>query len=96
MRPRRAVWDLGVGVADTALDGPAFAVQRRRDPEDGYLEALPAAGDAVAAYLDAFVALRCLEIMFWPVSAWSAERAREDALTARENIRDCTALLAAL
>jgi Ser/Thr protein kinase RdoA (MazF antagonist) len=89
-------WDLGVAVADTALDEPDVAERRCGDLIRGYFSILPETEPIISANLDVFTAMRCLEVMTWPVSDWSPERAQEDEDEARENISVCVEYLSNL
>ncbi|MEM1309356.1 MAG: phosphotransferase [Cyanobacteria bacterium P01_H01_bin.153] len=87
-------WDLGVAVADTALDEPDVAERRRSDLIRGYLSILPETEPIISTDLDVFTAMRCLEIMTWPVSDWSPGHTREDE--ASKNISTCVKYLSQL
>lgn len=89
-------WDLGVAVADTAVDKPDVVEQRRSDLIRGYLSILPETEPIISANLDIFTAMRCLEIMTWPVSDWTPESAQENEEEARENISVCVEYLSNL
>lgn len=61
-------WDLGVAVADSAVDCPDRATACREYLVAGYLDEWPDAAVAIPRELPVFEAMRCLEVMTWPVS----------------------------
>lgn len=79
-------WDLGVAVADSAIDAPERGDACRSNLIAGYTSVLPQAENAVHEHLHVFEAMRSLEVMTWPVSDWSPERLNEDEDEAIENI----------
>jgi Ser/Thr protein kinase RdoA (MazF antagonist) len=89
-------WDLGVAVADSVVDAPAHATSSRRALLDGYLSVLPEAEPVIERELPVFEALRSLEVITWPVSAWTPERLAADEDEALDNIEASVAHLATL
>ncbi|MFM7379025.1 MAG: phosphotransferase enzyme family protein, partial [Erythrobacter sp.] len=68
-------WDVGVAAADSATDAPERGDACRANLVDGYLSILPEASEPLRNELAVFEAMRSLEVMTWPVSDWSEERA---------------------
>lgn len=92
------LWDLGVAVADSAVDAPERAEACRQNLVKGYCSVAPEAASIINETLPVFEAIRCLEVITWPVSDWSPERLSENEVNATENIevsvRHLEALLA--
>jgi Ser/Thr protein kinase RdoA (MazF antagonist) len=93
------LWDLGVAVADSAVDAPERGEACRQNLVAGYLSVAPQAASSLDKSLPVFEAMRSLEVITWPVSDWSPQRLAEDEDEARENVevsvRHLEALLAA-
>ena len=80
-------YDLAVASADSALDAPRRARACRRQLVDGYLSVMPDAAEVIQDDLPIFEAMRCLEIITWPVSDWTPENSSNDKAEAKLNTR---------
>lgn len=86
-------WDLGVAVADSAVDAPGRAAECRQNLLEGYVSVLPEAASVLTRDLPVFEGMRALEVMTWPVSDWAPERLEEGEDEARGNIEASVAHL---
>jgi Ser/Thr protein kinase RdoA (MazF antagonist) len=66
---------------------PRRARACRRQLVDGYLSVMPDAAEVIQDDLPIFEAMRCLEIITWPVSDWTPERSSNDKAEAKLNTR---------